>query len=290
MVDVIILTHKPDLKLKENIAMLMKQDEKPDHIFIVNTDQKEFGLILDKDDDVEIVHIAKEEFDHGRTRNNAVRMSNAKYFLFMTQDAICIDEHVIGNMLKGFSEYENVALVYARQVPKSGGLIEEYTRKFNYPESDILKDKSTKEKYGIKNIFASNVCAMYDRSIFDKIGGFQEGINFNEDTIYAHYAIEAGYKVLYKADAKVFHTHDYTARQQYERNYQIGLSHRLHREVFGSYKTVSEGKKLVIETAKYILNSKEKSIFGKLYELFKLVNISIAKYRGFRAGYKSLDT
>ena len=187
-------------------------------------------------------------------------------------------------------KYSFPALVYARQVPKSGGLIEEYTRKFNYPESDILKDKSTKEKYGIKNIFASNVCAMYDRSIFDKIGGFQEGINFNEDTIYAHYAIEAGYKVLYKASAKVFHTHDYTARQQYERNYQIGLSHRLHREVFGSYKTVSEGKRLVIETAKYILNSKEKSIFGKLYELFKLVNISIAKYRGFRAGYKSLDT
>ena len=53
---------------------------------------------------------------------------------------------------------------------------------------------------------------------------------------------------------------------------------------------MSEGKRLVIETAKYILNSKEKSIFGKLYELFKLVNISIAKYRGFRAGYKSLDT
>ncbi len=287
MVDVIILTHRPDLKLKENIDMLKKQVVKPENIFIVNTEENEFGMTLEEDN-IEIKHITKEEFDHGRTRNNAVQQSSAEYFLFMTQDAICMDEHVIENMLKGFSEYDRVALVYARQIPRSGGLIEEYTRRFNYPEFDIVKDKTTKEKYGIKNIFASNVCAMYNRKIFDELGGFEEDINFNEDTIYAHYAIEAGYKVLYKADARVYHTHDYTAKEQYDRNFQIGISHKLHKEVFGSYKTVSEGKRLVAETAKYILSSKEKSFYGKVGELLKLVNISIAKYRGFRAGYKSV--
>ena len=285
MVDVIILTHKPDLKLKENIDMLKKQVVKPDNIFIVNTDEKEFKIIID--DDIKLTHIKKEEFDHGRTRNNAVKMSSAKYFLFMTQDAICMDEHVIENMLKGFNEHDGTALVYARQLPKSGGLIEEYTRKFNYPEFDIVKDKTTKEKYGIKNIFASNVCAMYDRNIFDEIGGFKEQINFNEDTIFAHYAIEKGYKVVYKSDAKVFHSHDYSPREQYERNFQIGISHKQNRDIFGSYKTVSEGKKLVIGTAKYILNSNEK-ITIKIKELIKLLSISLAKYMGFRAGYNSI--
>lgn len=291
MVDCIILTYSPDEKLLENISMLRKQTIKPSNIFIINTDEFRFNVDLDLDDSDEVkltlVNIKKEDFDHGKTRNMASKLSNEKYILFMTQDAIAVNEKLVENLINGFEQYENVAVVYGRQVPRKGDLIEEFTRKFNYPTYDILKNKDTKSKYGIKNIFLSNVCALYDKNIFDKLSGFEENINFNEDTLYAHKAIENGYSILYKADAVVYHTHDYSPRKQYERNYQIGISHKTNKEVFGEYKTVSEGKTLVVQTAKYIISS-DRSIIEKIKQLFKLVNISMAKYMGFRAGYKSV--
>ena len=90
---------------------------------------------------------------------------------YQTQDAIPEDEYLVERLLESF-ENPKVALAYARQLPaKDCREIEKYTRSFNYPEQSVIKYKSDLQTMGIKTFFCSNVCAAYNRNIYDMLGG-----------------------------------------------------------------------------------------------------------------------
>ena len=164
-------------------------------------------------------HLSKREFDHGRTRNQGVKLSDAEVFVMMTQDAIPADEFLVERLLEGLRG-EKAAVAYARQLPgKDSSEAERYTRQFNYPEESRLKTKADLSELGIKTFFCSNVCAAYKRDIFDELGGFVNRAIFNEDMLYAAKAVEAGFGIAYAAQAKVYHSHNYTYRQQFRRNF-----------------------------------------------------------------------
>ena len=95
---------------------------------------------------MEVHHLTKEEFDHGGTRNLAAWYSESDIMIFMTDDAVPQDEHLIENLLKGLDqkgpEGETVAVAYAKQLPaKDCHTIERYTRSFNYPDTSMIKTK-----------------------------------------------------------------------------------------------------------------------------------------------------
>ena len=95
------------------------------------------------------------------------------------------DVYLVEKLVSAF-EKEKVAAAYARQLPdKDCDIIERYTRSFNYPKESSVKTKADLDRLGIKTFFCSNVCAMYRRSIYEKLGGFVKHTIFNEDMIFA---------------------------------------------------------------------------------------------------------
>lgn len=80
---------------------------------------------------------------------------------------------------------------------KDCDIIERYTRSFNYPKESSVKTKADLDRLGIKTFFCSNVCAMYRRSIYEKLGGFVKHTIFNEDMIFAGKLIQEGYAIAY---------------------------------------------------------------------------------------------
>ena len=84
---------------------------------------------------------------------------------------------------------------------------------------------------------------------------------FNEDMLYAAKAVEAGYGIAYAAQAKVYHSHNYTYRQQFRRNFDLGVSQADHPEVFAAYPSESEGIRLVKRTVAHL---KKKGMRGKI--------------------------
>ena len=111
-------------------------------------------------------------------------------------------------------------------------IVEQYTRQFNYPEQSCVKTKADIPTLGIKTFFCSDVCAAYRRDLFEELGGFESPVIFNEDMFFAANAIEHGYGVAYAADAKVVHSHNYTMRQQFHRNFDLAVSQKQHPEIF----------------------------------------------------------
>ena len=115
-----------------------------------------------------------------------------------------------------------------------------------------METKAALDKYGIKTFFCSNVCAAYNRKIFDELGGFVKHTIFNEDMLFAAKAVEAGYGIAYTAQAKVFHSHDYSYSEQFHRNFDLGVSQAQHPEVFAAYPSESEGIRYVKQIIRHL--------------------------------------
>ena len=246
-VDAVIPAYKPGHDLRELVEKLLDQTVRLGRIIIINTDREYFDekeyLIAPA---VEVVHITRHEFDHAGTRDMGLRMSDADYVLFMTMDAIPKDNYLVEKLLSGFRRADNIAVSYARQLPKKDcNRIEQITREFNYPAQSRVQTSDDIKELGIKAYFCSDVCAMYDTSIYRSLGGFKAPAIFNEDMVYAAGALDAGYAVSYCADALVYHSHNYTGRQYYRRNFDLGVSQADHPEIFERFNVKGTGMQLV---------------------------------------------
>lgn len=282
--DVIIPVYKPTKRLFLLLDKLNKQTVPIHKIFLINTEQKYFDALIAGTDfwhrykNVVVRHIAKREFDHGNTRKRAVSKLDSPYFVMMTDDAMPNNEKLLENLLSPVWEGK-AAMSYARQLPNEEcGVIERYTRMFNYPDKSVLKSKEDLLRMGIKTFFASNVCAAYDRAVYEELGGFVNRTIFNEDMIFARKLIDAGYKISYVAEAEVIHSHNYTGMQQFKRNFDLGVSHAQFPQVFDGLKTEGEGIRLVKQTSRYLIS------IGKAWLVVKLFWQSFCKYAGYFLG------
>ncbi len=283
-IDIIIPVYKPDGKLLRLLDMLQRQTVRAERILLVNTERSYFDAFISGTDfrhrygNVSVKHISRREFDHGNTRRQAVLDSHSEYFVMMTDDAVPADEHMLENLLSPLWEGK-AAMSYARQLPDGCcGLIESFTRSFNYPDASLIKSKEDLAVMGIKTFFASNVCAAYNRAVYDSLGGFVEHTIFNEDMIYARGLIDAGERIAYAADARVIHSHNYSSLMQLRRNFDLGVSHSQYPGVFEGIRTKKEGLRLVKSTCGYLLKK------GKPWLIVKLVWHSGCKYIGFFLG------
>ncbi len=282
-VDIAIPVYRPDSEFSDMIKRLEEQDVLPGKIILILTGDEGSEVLscLASDfDNIEIHNISKEEFDHGRTRNEAASHSDAPYLAFMTMDAVPADTRLISELLKPMSD-ERVAVSYARQLPKEDcSVLEKINREFNYPDVDNKKGKEDIERLGVKTFFCSNACACYKRDIFDSLGGFVNETLFNEDMIFASKAVRAGFCIYYASAARVYHSHNYTLAGQYHRNFDLGVSQAEHPEVFDGISSESEGMKLVRASVKALAAEK------KLYLLPKFFLFCAARFLGFKKGRK----
>jgi len=288
-IDVIIPVYKPDKCFLELIDMLEKQSVSVGKIILMNTEKSAFFQLCEEEAFLQahpkavLFHLTKAEFDHGGTRNAGVLHSDAEVFICMTQDALPADIYTVQRLTEALQQ-PKVAAAYARQLPKEDcSPVECYTRQFNYSETALVKGKEDLSRLGIKTYFCSNVCAAYRREIFDKLGGFAEHTIFNEDMIFAAGLIQNGYRIAYAADAQVIHSHNYTAWQQFSRNFDLGVSHAQYPQVFENVPAEGEGMRLVLDTARYLVKE-HPWLLGRLFVH------SAAKFLGYRLGkaYKRL--
>lgn len=292
---VIILTHAPKDDLIMTLKMLLRQSILPKKILLYNTNESIFydkisekkilkNLIFENRNIIQIYNILEQSFDHGKSRNDAMRMIETDFALFLTDDAVPYDDKLCENLIETFkankTDSEKVAAIYARQIAKTNSrLSEKYVREFNYPDYDIIKNKNTEDKLGIKNYFFSNVCAMYDRSIFEILGGFEENIILNEDTFYSYKAINEGYRIIYSSKSLVLHSHNYTFKEQFNRNFDIGVSQSEKKEIFDKIPLTKEGYRLT----RYVTIKLLKGFH--FIEIMRFIIECAYRYMGYKKGY-----
>lgn len=182
---------------------------------------------LSADARVKLVRIAPSEFQHGRTRNHAMRTARGALVAFLTQDAIPANDGWLAAFERFMDSHPEVAGAFGRQVPHPGAhTLEawEVTRHFDSfrggpvvfrrpPEAQMPAGGAERARLH----FFSNVNSCVRREAWERVP-FPE-IDFGEDQAWACEAQRAGLATGYVDDAVVRHSHDYGALELFARRY-----------------------------------------------------------------------
>ncbi|WP_032093659.1 glycosyltransferase family 2 protein [Necropsobacter rosorum] len=240
----------------EWIAQLKLQTIRIEEVIVIDSSSVDNTANLAKQAGFSTYCIEKSDFNHGRTRNQAVMLckKDSDILVFLTQDALLASADALQCLVNCFSD-ASVSAAYGRQLPhKDANPIAAHARLFNYPAHSVTKEKRDITELGIKTAFMSNSFAAYRRSVFTALGGFPNDVILAEDMYLAAKMILANYKIAYCADAMVYHSHNYSYCQEVKRYFDTGVFHakvRWIKENFGGVK--GEGKKFVISELKYLL-------------------------------------
>ncbi len=227
----------------------------------------------------EVLTIPSIEFDHGGTRQMAVgNFSDCEIVVFLTQDAIPVSAASMSRLIAAFDDPE-VVIAYGRQLPRpEAGAIEYHARLFNYPAQSRHKSRDSIPELGLRTAVVSNSFAAYRRDSLLELGGFPTGTLFGEDTLTGARAILAGRKIVYVGDAEVYHSHDYSLIEEFQRYFDNGVFYSREKwilETFGAAE--GSGKDYVISEMKYLLK-----VAPWLLPLSAIT--VVVKYLGYRAG------
>ncbi len=220
----------------------------PEQVLIIDSESTDGTPDLAREAGFRVKSIPRSEFNHGGTRQLAADLyTDAEILVYLTQDAVLAGPDELTKLLAAFED-PTVGAAYGRQLPRpQAGAIEAHARSFNYPATSNLRDLASRERYGFKTIFVSNSFAAYRRSALMEVRGFPSDVIFGEDTIAVAKLLLAGYKVAYVAEARVYHSHAYTWRQEFQRYFDIGVLHSRESWLLREFGRVSgEGKRFVL--------------------------------------------
>ncbi|MGI4021464.1 MAG: glycosyltransferase family 2 protein [Janthinobacterium lividum] len=263
----------------EVLESIKFQDIQPQKKIIVDSGSSDDTVALAKKFGFEVHHISKQEFNHGKTRQQLVNLAfDTDICVFLTQDAILSSNCSIKNLISVFDN-ENLGIAYGRQLPhKKAKPLEIHARTYNYPPASntlVIGDQKT---LGFKVFFCSNSFSAYKLSALKNVGGFPLDSIMGEDAIVAAKMLKAGYKKAYVATASVYHSHSYSLIEEFKRYFDTRVFHEQNTWIIKEYgKPTGEGLKFVKSELLFVLKNSPRSIIKSVTSIF-------AKWLGYKVG------
>lgn len=280
MFDVIILTHNSAEKIKRLLKSISIQNTKPKKIIIIDSSSSDDTVKIAQKYGCDVRIIRKEDFDHGGTRTYGAKLSDAEFLIYLTDDVKLYDNYSFENLISFFKD-EKVAAVFGRQIPyEDTNIFGKHLRYFNYPDYDYIRNYEDRFKYGIKTAFLSDSFCAYRKKAIEEVGYFKEKLILGEDTYIAAKLLMAGYKLAYSSKAIVYHSHNYTAFEEFKRYFDIGVFHKKENWILNEFgKAENEGKKYIISGIKFLTYNNNFLLIP--FFVFR----SFLKYLGYKLGY-----
>ncbi|EHD22420.1 MULTISPECIES: glycosyltransferase [Brenneria] len=255
----------------------------PDELYvqIIDSGSEDGTAEIAKGLGFDTMNIDAKDFNHGGTRNQAVKVNADRFdiVIFLTQDAIP-ESGFIERIVSVFDD-PGVACAYGRQLPHlDANPLAQHARYFNYPGQSHIYSISDSKKMGLKTVFMSNSFSAYRIDVLQQLGGFPSDTILCEDMYFTAKAVLAGYKVAYVSEAVVRHSHNYSAVEEFKRYFDIGVFHADEpwiREKFGG--AGGEGKKFIFSELRFLLKH------GIAYIPFAFIN-NFMKIAGYKLGQK----
>ncbi len=276
-ISIIIPTLNGEEELQALLPLIPKREDI--EVIIIDSQSDDFTKEVAISYGAQVLEINRQDFNHGGTRNVAAQKAKGDILVFLTQDALLCDESSIDQLVQAF-ENNDVGIAYGRQLPhRNAKIFGSFARDFNYSTVSLEKNLENKEKYGIKTVFLSNSFAAYRREVLEEVGGFPVNIILGEDMYVAAKAVLAGYSIAYVADAKVYHSHDYSIREEFQRNFDIGVLHKKENWILAEFSNAEgEGFKFVKSEWQYLLKK------GMPHLIIVSIVRNAAKLFGYKLG------
>lgn len=233
------------------------QTVKVDRKIIIDSGSLDETVPLAEKNGFQVLRIAKIDFDHGYARQLlADAADDCDVLIYLTQDCILKEASSFAYLVDAFKD-EKVGLAYGRQLPHIGAkTLETHARLFNYTAVSRVKTIDDRNELGIKTASCSNSYAAYRRTALQEVGGFPSHTIFAEDVIVGGQMLIKEWKIAYVAESEVYHSHDYTTREEFKRYFDIGVFHSTNKWLLEEFGTAGgEGLKYLKSELKYVLKN-----------------------------------
>lgn len=259
---------------------LMAQGIQPYQVLVVDSTSSDDTASRFGDAGARVKVIPQKEFNHGGTRRRAAEWAGpAEYLIFLTQDATPAHSDAFAVLLSAFTD-RRVGMAYGRQLPRlHAGPIERHARETNYPACGMLvRELKDRERFGVKTVFCSDSFAAYRRQALEEVDSFPADAFFAEDQIVAGKMLLTGWKLAYTSEARVVHSHGYSALEEFKRYFDVGAFHARNAWLLDTFgHAEGEGMRFVISELRYLLRNAPGAIPSAGLR-------TLAKYVGYQLG------
>ncbi|MCA1648158.1 MAG: glycosyltransferase [Chloroflexi bacterium] len=222
---VLIPTRQPGPAIRDVLASIFSQHTAFEYeVVIVDSGSRPHELQLMRSFPVRLHEIPPAEFGHGRTRNLLGHLARGQVLLYLSQDA----EPATSSWMQTLATSINghVAGSYARQLPRpDADPLMRFFLRTTYGPTPARRQLAARGLPRLGDIFFSNVSSALRHDAWLKVP-FRENVVMSEDQYWAFDALRAGYEVIYEPAAQVYHSHNYTLRGLFRRNWLSGASLR----------------------------------------------------------------
>lgn len=270
------LYNAEDFIINLNNSLLNQKNIKIDKIYYLLTESKDNSEKILKENNIDYELIKKEDFSHSLTREKYALKSKSSITCFVTQDVVINDENWLYELTKNIGK-DKIAGAYSRQLTKYNN-IEKYTREANYPDKSFIVSKKDINKRGLKTFFFSDAASAVDTKVFKELNGYDgKNLTFSEDMYYAYKLIMNGYKISYESKSVVYHSHNFTLKEIYNR-YKLSGQFFKDNSYLDQYGTTGSGASLAKYVFKRIIQEKN------IKMLFRFPFDMAARLFGMKAG------
>lgn len=259
----------------QTLAMVARQDQ-PFELIVFDdgsTDgtRQEVGKYTDR-----VFPVPGEVYIPGRVLNRGMELAQSERVVFLNADCTPQDERWLASLLAGFAG-ERVAAVFGRQVPRAG-CWPLYARDLE----ETYGDGSRQRRW--RHCFSMAASALR-RSVWERLR-FDERLRYSEDIDWTWRARRQGYEIRYVPDAVAAHSHNYSLRQFYRRQFGEGQAEALifdwspWQQSFFRY-SLLPGARQVLSDWGYCLSR------GEVGFALRAPALRLAQLLGRRAGFKT---
>ncbi|WP_020561111.1 glycosyltransferase family 2 protein [Thiofilum flexile] len=281
-VAIIVLTRNAGALWPQWIQALQKQTILAGRYIVIDTESTDHTVALAAQAGFEIYRVRADQFNHGGTRRWAAEHCvEAKYLVYLTQDAILTQTDSLERLLEPVLNDAEVALVYGRHVARAeADLLEQHARLYNYPDQSASYSRADFARLGYRAAFASDVYAVYRATALQSVGGFPEQIIVSEDSYLCARLLLAGWKAVYNAESRVEHSHNYSLLQLARRYFDVGVFHAVEAPLLASIgKPDQEAGRYVKSLIRFLAKRKPHLLpWAALQTLVKLLAFRLGKH------------
>lgn len=175
---------------------------------------------------VKLIQIPPSEFGHGRSRNYAISQSSGEFVAVITHDAKPAGDQWLHDLVTCAETDPRIAGVFGRHIAYPDASVfttRELELHFSGFKTAPIVSMDDRERYlrdvGYRQFlhFFSDNNALLRRSVWLEIP--YPDVDFAEDQAWAKLIIEAGYLKAYSESAAVYHSHDYTLFERFQRSF-----------------------------------------------------------------------
>lgn len=250
-------------------------------VLIIDSGSTDDTLAVARSFPTKITRIKPEEFHHGKTRNLGAELASGRILVYITQDALPLNDNWLQKLTEDLQELQ-VAMVVGRQIPwQTTKPPEKFFYSYYFPEHKIQVVRGASDYYR-DNMFISNVNSAIKREVCRKFK-FSENIILAEDKEFAKRLLLAGWKVVYRPDAVVYHAHDFNLRFVWRRCVESGMALSQGANVPRSKNWAINRLGYFVSEAGYIMANPvwwKWLPYSLAYEASKLLGVTIGWFKG----------